>query len=161
MRFPLCILALALAVPAAAEPPAYRVLAQDNGHVAIVGPAGKVEWEVECKYNSHDIHMLPNGNVLLHTGPATITEMTPEKKVVWKYESKPKEGYTGGIEVHAVQRLADGSTMIAESGNKRIVEVHKDGKIVKGVQLTVNKPDPHRDTRTVRKLATANDLVWH
>ena len=107
------------------------------------------------------MHLLPNGNLLLHTGPATVIEMTPEKKVVWKYEAKPKEGYKGRVEVHAFQRLPDGITMIAESGNRRIVEVDKDGKIVKEVPLTVEQPDPHRDTRMVRKLATGNYLVCH
>src|SRR4051812_4960045 len=77
----------------------YRVLAQDKGKVAIIGADGKVEWEVECKYNSHDIHLLPNGNLLLHTAVATVTEMTPKKEVVWKYEAKPKEGYKGRVEV--------------------------------------------------------------
>jgi PQQ-like domain len=141
--------------------PGYRVLAQDKGKVAIVGTDGKVEWEVECKYNSHDIHLLPNGNLLLHTGPATVTEMTPKNEVVWKYTAKPKEGYKGGIEIHSFQRLADGNTMVAESGNKRIVEVDRDGKIVKEVPLTVDKPDPHRDTRMVRKLESGNYLVCH
>lgn len=162
MRSLLALAAALAAVPVlAADPPAYRVLAQDKGHVAIVRPDGSVEWEVECKYNSHDIHLLPNGNLLLHTGPATVTEMTPKKEVVWTYEAKPKAGYTGRVEVHAFQRLADGSTMVAESGNRRIVEVGKDGKIVKEVPLTVKKPDPHRDTRLARKLPTGNYLVCH
>src|SRR5947209_13333085 len=162
MRFltAFAILALAAAT-SAADPAKYKVLAQDKGHVAIVGPDGKVEWEVECKYNSHDIHLLPNGNLLLHTGPAAVTEMTPKKEVVWKYEAKPRDGYKGRVEVHAFQRLPDGSTMVAESGNRRIVEVSRDGKVVKEVPLTVNKPDPHRDTRMVRKLATGNYLVCH
>ncbi len=162
MRLFLSVLTLAFALPAfAADPPNYRVLAQDKNHVAIVGTDGKVEWEVECKYNSHDIHLLPNGNLLLHTAAATVTEMTPKKEVVWKYTAKPKEGYKGGIEIHAFQRLADGNTMVAESGNRRIVEVDKDGKIVKEVPLTVKNPDPHRDTRMVRKLDTGNYLVCH
>jgi hypothetical protein len=163
MRLLLSFLALAISFPVFAEPPknGYRVLAQDKGHVAIVGTDGKVEWEVECKYNSHDIHLLPNGNLLLHTAAATVTEMTPKKEVVWTYTAKPKEGYKGGIEIHAFQRLADGSTMVAESGNQRIVEVDKDGKIVKEIALTVKNPNPHRDTRMVRKLDTGNYLVCH
>jgi hypothetical protein len=162
MRFLAAFAALALAAPTApADPAKYKVLAQDKGHVAVVGPDGKVEWEVECRYNSHDIHLLPNGNLLLHTGPATVTEMTPKKEVVWKYEAKPKDGYKGRVEVHAFQRLADGTTMVAESGNRRIVEVDAGGKVVKEVPLTVNKPDPHRDTRMVRKLASGNYLVCH
>jgi hypothetical protein len=155
-------LALAFTLPAlAADPPKHRVLAQDKNKAAIIGLDGKVEWEVECKHNSHDIHLLPNGNLLLHTGPTTITEMTPKKEVVWKYESKPKDGYKGRVEVHAFQRLADGNTMIAESGNRRIIEVNKDGKIVKEIALQVNNPDPHRDTRMVRKLDNNHYLVCH
>ena len=162
MRLLLSLAALALAAPLlAADPPKYRVLAQDKGHVALVGPDGKVEWEVECKYNSHDIHRLPNGNLLLHTGPATVTEMTPDKKVVWRYEARPKEGYKGRVEVHAFQRLDDGTTMVAESGNRRIVEVDAAGKLVKEVPLKVEKPDPHRDTRMARKLPTGHYLVCH
>ena len=159
----LCVVSLVLfAGPLlAADPPAYRVLAQDKGRVAIVATDGKVEWEVENKYNSHDVHLLPNGNLLLHTAVATVAEVTPKKEVVWKYESKPKEGYKGRVEVHAFQRLDDGNTMIAESGNRRIVEVDKAGKIVKEIPLTVKKPDPHRDTRMVRKLANGNYLVCH
>jgi hypothetical protein len=155
---------LAVALPQlAADPPknGYRDLAQDKGKVAIVGADGKVEWEVECKYNSHDIHFLPNGNLLLHTAAATVTEMTPTKKVVWQYTAKPREGYKGRVEVHAFQRLADGNTMVAESGNRRIVEVDTGGKIAKEVPLVVNNPDPHRDTRMVRKLDSGNYLVCH
>jgi outer membrane protein assembly factor BamB len=154
-------LALALAAVAAADPPAYRVLAQDKGHVALVGKDGKVEWEVECKYNSHDIHLLPNGNLLLHTGPATVTEMTPAKEVVWRYEAKPAGKNTGRVEVHSFQRLPDGTTMVAESGNRRIVEVDKDGRVVREVRLRVSRPDAHRDTRMVRKLGNGNYLVCH
>jgi outer membrane protein assembly factor BamB len=161
MRASLALLAVTLAIPALAAEPQYRVLAQDNNHVAIVGTDGAVEWEVECKYNSHDIHLLPSGNFLLHTAAATVTEMTPKKEVVWKYEAKPKEGYKGRVEVHAFQRLEDGNTMVAESGNRRIVEVDAKGKIVKEVALTVKNPDPHRDTRMVRKLASGNYLVCH
>ena len=155
------VVVLAFTSTSRADSPQYRVLAQDNGHVAIVGKDGKVEWEVECKHNSHDIHLLPNGNLLLNTGPATVTEMTPKKVIVWKYEAKPKDGYKGRVEVHSFQRLEGGITMVAESGNRRIVEVNADGKIVKELALTVKNPDPHRDTRLVRKLASGNYLVCH
>ena len=73
-------------------PVSHRIIAQDRGHIAIVNAKGAVEWEVPCAFTSHDIAVLPNGNLLLHTGPATIVEMTPEKKVVWQYDSRPAEG---------------------------------------------------------------------
>lgn len=141
--------------------PSYRVLAQDRGHVAIVTPQGEPTWEVECKHNSHDIALLANGNLLLHTGPATVAEMTPAKEVVWQYTASPQPASGGKVEIHAFQRLPDGLTMVAESGNRRIVEVDQAGKIVKEVPLVVDKPHPHRDTRLARKLANGNYLVCH
>ncbi|HEY2414797.1 MAG TPA: PQQ-binding-like beta-propeller repeat protein, partial [Pirellulaceae bacterium] len=162
----LCILLGIMASHAsfAAEParsPGYRVLAQDNGHVAIVSQSGEVEWQVECKHNSHDIARLENGNLLLHVAPAKIVEMTPAKEVVWQYEAKPKAPYAGRIEIHAFQRLSSGLTMVAESGNRRIVEVDQGGQVAKEVSLVVDKPDPHRDTRLARKLADGHYLVCH
>jgi Mala s 1-like protein len=143
----------------------YRVLGQDNGHVAIVNRRNKgdweVEWEVECKHNSHDIGLLANGNLLLHTGPAKVVEMTPAKQIVWQYEGQPKAPYTGRVEIHAFQRLPDGLTLVAESGNRRLIEVNRAGQIVKEVPLHVDNPQPHRDTRLARKLATGNYLVCH
>jgi len=158
-----CLAAFCLALTAAgdAAEPAYRVLAQDRGHVAILNSQGVVEWEVECKHNSHDIARLENGNLLLHTGPTTIVEMTPLKQIVWQYDAKPRHGYEGRVEIHAFQRLAEGLTMVAESGNRRIVEVDSRGQIVKEVPLLVDHPDPHRDTRMARKLPNGNYLVCH
>jgi hypothetical protein len=160
----LAMLTLCLAVTCstfAAEHPGYKVLVQDKGHIIILSPKGEVEWEVPCNYTSHDLAVLPNGNFLLNTGPATVVEMTPEKRVVWKYEAKPKEGYKGRVEVHACQRLPDGNTMISESGNARIVEVDENAKIVKEVPLTVEHPSSHSDTRLVRKLDNGHYLVAH
>jgi hypothetical protein len=159
------VLALAPAAePAAAKEaakPSYRVLAQDKGHVAVINPQGGVEWEVECKHNSHDIARLANGNLLLHIGPARIVEMTPAKTVVWQYAAQPTAESGGKVEIHAFQRLPDGLTMVAESGNRRLVEVYAAGQIVKQSPLVIEHPNPHRDTRLARKLASGHYLVCH
>jgi hypothetical protein len=141
--------------------PAYRVLGADRGHVAIVDASGRVEWQMPAADEVHDIALLRNGNILFPTSRTTIVEVTPDKKVVWRYESSPKPGYTGRVEVHAFQRLASTHTMIAESGNRRIIEVDRGGTIVREVPLTVDHPDPHRDTRRVRKLDNDHYLVCH
>lgn len=141
--------------------PAYRVLGADRGHVAIVEPGGSVSWETPTKTTPHALFLLPNGNLLFPTDDTTIVEMTPAKEVVWQYKSKPKPGYKGRVEVHAFQRLADGSTMIAESGNRRIIEVDKAGKIVHEIALQVDHPDAHRDTRAAHKLDNGHYLVCH
>jgi Mala s 1-like protein len=145
----------------AEEKPAYRVLGNDKGKVAIVNSRGEVEWEYPSRFDGHDLWLLANGNVLLATGAARVAEVTPKKRIVWQYESKPKEGYQGRVEVHAFQRLDNGLTMIAESGNGRIIEVDRDGKIVHEIPLTIDKPNPHHDTRMARKLPNGHYLVCH
>lgn len=147
--------------PAPTTAPAYRVLAADKGKVALLDAAGKVVWEYANKCEAHDLHLLDNGNVLLPLPGPAVAEVSPDKKIVWRYDCKPKDGYKGRVEVHAFQRLPDGNTMIAESGNTRIIEVDKDGKIVRTVALTVSKPDAHRDTRMVRKTPAGTYLVCH
>jgi hypothetical protein len=146
---------------AAEDKVAHRVLAADKGKVAIVNERGEVEWEYANGAECHDLWLLDNGNVLLALGPASIAEVTPGKKIVWRYEARPKDSRTDRVEVHAFQRLADGLTMVAESGNRRIVEVDRDGKIVHEVPLTVAHPNSHRDTRMARKLDDGHYLVCH
>jgi hypothetical protein len=141
--------------------PAYRVLAADKGRVAIVNAKGEVEWQAPTKGEVHDLALLPDGHLLLPMGPTKVVEINRDGKVVWEYEAKPKADYKGRIEIHAFQRLDNGRTMISESGNRRIVEVEEDGKISHEIPLTVDKPDPHRDTRMARKLANGNYLVCH
>ncbi|MFO0950143.1 MAG: WD40 repeat domain-containing protein [Isosphaeraceae bacterium] len=142
-------------------PPGRRVIGVDRGKVTILGPGGEVEWSYPCRETSHTLQRLANGNLMFQTGPATVVEVTPEKKVVWTYTGEAKPPYSGPVEIHAFERLADGLTMIAETGNRRIIEVDRDGKIVKEVALQVDKPHPHRDTRQARKLPNGHYLVCH
>ena len=144
-----------------ADTPARKVLGADKGKLALVNAQGEVEWEYAPAHNVHDLAKLRSGNLLFQTGAATVVEVAPDKKVVWSYTSKPKPGYSGSVEVHACQRLENGLTMIAETGNRRIIEVDRTGKIVHELPLKVDRPHPHRDTRQARKLASGNYLVCH
>ena len=145
----------------AQETKSYRVFGSDRGKVAIVNAEGKVEWEVSNPSEVHDLTLLPNGNRLFTTKGPAVVEMSPEKKIVWKYESKRTPQNKERVEIHACQRLPNGRTMIAESGNRRIIEVDAEGTIVKEIPLTIDHPDPHRDTRMVRKLKNGHYLVCH
>jgi len=164
---PLSLLLLLLAsafVQAESAPTlAHKVVAADRerGHVLILNDKGETVWEYSIQHDAHDLQLLPNGNLLIHLNHTKIVEVTPEKKIVWEYVAKPKMGYRGAVEVHAFQRLDNGLTMIAETGNQRIIEVDREGKIIHEIPLTIKNPHPHRDTRLVRKLDTGNYLVCH
>jgi hypothetical protein len=156
----LTIGALGLANEAFAQAPEGRkVLGADRGRLALVTKDGTVEWEMPFPASVHSLQLLPGGNILTHTATKVVEIDPTTKQVVWAYESHPREGYDGKIEIHAVRRLADGLTMIAETGNKRIIEVDRTGTIVHSTDLKVQKPDTHRDTRMVTKLESGNYLV--
>lgn len=139
------------------------LVADDSTHrLAIVAADGTIEWEHKVG-SIHDLHMLPGGNVLCQLSWTRIVEIDPRtNKIVWEYDAARRHGNEGKrVEVHAFQRLADGNTMIAESGPGRIIEVNKAGDLVHQIPLKIVKPNAHSDTRRVRKLATGNYLVSH
>jgi outer membrane protein assembly factor BamB len=148
---------------AAAEPQHQMLVADSSSErIAIIDEAGKTHWEMKIG-PLHDLHMLDNGHVLLQTDWHTIVEVDPQTNArVWEYDSATAGGNAGrAIEVHAFQRLANGHTMIAESGVPRVIEVDQAGKIVHEVPLSVAHSHPHRDTRLVRQLDNGNLLVCH
>ena len=129
--------------------------------LAVVNEKGDIEWQTPIR-NIHDAAKLANGNLLFQTDWTEIVEMTPDHKIVWKYDAAKQNGNEGKqVEVHAFQRLADGSTMIVESGPARIIEVDAAGTLLKQIPLQVEHRNPHTDTRLVRKLENGNYLVAH
>ncbi|HUQ68835.1 MAG TPA: PQQ-binding-like beta-propeller repeat protein, partial [Planctomycetaceae bacterium] len=109
--------------PAAAQ---HRVLTQGNDRLAIIEPDGKISWEMKWG-GIHDVHVLPDGHILVQQGAAKVAEIDPAtKEVLWSYDSATKNGNAGKkIEVHAFQPLGDGRLMIAESGAGRIIEIDR------------------------------------
>ena len=139
-----------------------RLAVQGNDKLAIVGRDGKIEWQMPWG-GIHDLHVLKNGHLMVQQGAAKVVEIDPAtKKIVWAYDSASQNGNQGKpVEVHAFQPLADGVVMIAESGPARIIEVDRQGKLLKQIKLKVDHPHPHTDTRLARKLASGNYLVCH
>lgn len=154
-----CFLTLLASLPATA---ANRVILQGNGKLAIVEKDGSISWEMPWG-GIHDIHVLDNGHIMVQQNNRRVVEIDPKtREIVWSYDSTKENGNEGKrVEVHAFQPLPDGKVMIAESGAGRIIEVDREGQIHKTVQLVVDHPHPHRDTRLVRKLASGCYLVCH
>lgn len=161
----LCICTAAINVGSLlASPPKHRFIASDSSkqRIAIISEDGSTEWEMKIG-PLHDLHVLPNGNILMQTSWTQIVEVEPKtKKTVWEYNSAKQNGNEGKkIEVHAFQRLANNSTMIAESGASRLLNLNASGELISQISLRVSKSHPHRDTRLVRQIANGNFLVCH
>ena len=166
LRFPPLLLSVLLFPPFVAADEHRRVLAADSSthRIAIVSDDGKVIWQRTIR-DLHDLHLLPNGNILMQDSFTHLIELTPGSmpegdKIVWEYDSAKMNGNEGKqVQVHAFQRLPDGNTMIAESGVGRIIEVNHDGKLVHEIRLKRDHPSTHSDTRLVRKLDNGHYLV--
>lgn len=139
-----------------------RLATQGENRLAVVDADGVVQWEMPWG-GIHDIHRLPNGHLMVQRGSAEVVEIDPDsREVVWSYDSAKRGGNEGKpVEVHSFQPLPGGAVMIAESGPARIIEINRDGDILKTIPLKVENPHPHTDTRLVRKLDTGNYLVCH
>jgi outer membrane protein assembly factor BamB len=132
-----------------------KILAAGTGRVIILSTNGETTWEYPAKL-VHDVWMLKNGNVLFADGE-TVTEVTPAKKVVFKYAATNQQG--GGT--FSCQRLQNGNTLIGENSTGRVLEVDSKGKVVFTLQTTPAKPGDHHNLRMVRKLENGNYLVCH
>ena len=159
------VLLLALAAPPAGGDlaenyeqtgPPRAVVAGDysTGTLARVDADGTVAWSKPIRA-IHDLQLLPGGGTLYQTSFKNVVEADADGNEVWRYDAPD------GVEIHAFRRLPGGATLIAESGARRILEVAPDGSILKEVPLTVENPDPHRDTRLVRKTDAGTYLATH
>lgn len=140
----------------------HKILLQGGDRLAMVSPTGEIAWEMPWG-GIHDIHLLENGHILTTRDMREVVEIDPETKaVVWSYNAQESNGNSGKkIEIHAIQALGDGKVMIAESGPARIIEIGRDGTLLKEIKLKVNNPHPHTDTRLARKLENGHYLVCH
>jgi len=160
LKSAVCLLILLLAVDSAHGQ--HRVLMQGEGKLAIVAADGRIEWEMPWR-DCHDMHVLPNGHIMIQERMRRIVEIDPAtKQIVWSYDASVENGNDGRrVEVHGFQPLPDDRLMIAESGPARIIEIERHGKLLNELPLKVDNPDPHRDTRLVRKSHNGNYLVCH
>ena len=131
--------------------------------LAITDARGEVIWSHKTAgpqrghTGHHDVHLLPNGNILFHDTWTTLKEITLDKKVVWTYDSANMNGNKGKrVDVHAFARLKNGNTMIVESRVGRVIEVDKTGKLAHQFPL---KPGGTQSTRWARHTPKGTLLV--
>lgn len=139
-----------------------RVIAADSSTktLASIGPDGRVEWRLPVGA-IHDLHVLGDGHVLYQDGWTRIVELDEQRKPIWGYDAKGNGNADCTVEVHAFERLPDGTTMIVESGPARIIEIDGEGRVIHEVPLTVMARSAHSDTRNARKTEAGTYLVAH
>ena len=154
---------LSLALAAQAERLVLVGASYGKNILAITDAKGEVIWSHKTAgpqrghTGHHDVHLLPNGNILFHDTWTTLKEITLDKKVVWSYDSANMNGNKGKrVDVHAFARLENGNTMIVESRVGRVIEVDKKGKLVHQFPL---KPGGTTSTRWARHTPTGTLLV--
>ena len=108
----------------------------------------------------HDLHLLPNGNILTHQKTELIEINPDSKKIVWRFDTK-ELCKKKKVEVHALQPIGDDQVMVAVSGEGKIFEIDRDGNVHHEIAMKIDNPHPHRDTRLVRRLDDGQYLVAH
>jgi hypothetical protein len=131
------------ASPLAGQGPLYApgnvlVCIRHQDVVAILDPAGRRllwQWGRGELSGPHDATLLPSGNVLVFDNGlgrkwSRVVEVDPRRDaVVWEYRAvAPDSLYTETR--GAAQRLANGNTLVTESGRGRILEVTPAGRLV-------------------------------
>ncbi len=143
-------------------PPKGRsILGADKGKVALISEEGTTRWQIPVRAEVHDIHQLAEDRFLLPMGRDRVAELDHTGKELWSYKAEKVPANTQHIEIHSVQRLKDGTTLVAESGNQRLAIVDPERKVAHSIPLTIDHPNPHRDTRLVRQTPAGTFLVCH
>jgi hypothetical protein len=149
-QFLVAMVLMALVGPVFAETYLY-VADHETGKVIKIKPDGTLVWDTP-NGNGHDVQVLPSKNVLLNRGNV-VEEVTPEKKVVWTV-GKPVV-----VSAEAVQRLANGNTVIADNGRMKVIEIDKDKKVVWEFDVPNDNKRPTPTMRQVRRLDNGNTLI--
>jgi hypothetical protein len=177
--------------------PGFSVEVLPNDNVLFVLPKngvyeinrqGETVWSFIDAKVSHDADRLANGNTLVAFGAydtiadSQVREIDPSGKVVWswkagdyfntpEYSSISAEGWT---HTNAVERLANGNTIVSMRNFNFIVEVNPSGDIVRtiGEGLLTEQHDPvildngntlladHGKPQSIMILDSNDNIIW-
>lgn len=150
--------AFATAAAEAVHPHRFLISDTISQKLLIFERDGSISWEYPQPGSVYDGERLPDGNVLYcwfsggkANARAGVREVTPDKQIVFEYAVAK--------ECHSVQRLPDGLTLIEDPSNKRLIEVDRQGNIVRELKLQVGHDQVHNTARQCRKLPDGNYLV--
>ena len=120
---------------------------------------GQIAWSYthDGKGEISDAVMLANGNILF-AHQFSITEITPGKKVAWRYDAPPN------TEIHVVQPFGENSVMFVQNGNpaRAVILNRRTSAIEHEFILPVKNPNSiHGQFRRARITPAGTLLVAH
>jgi hypothetical protein len=133
---------------------------ESHGRNIFIVRGGKVAWSYSDpagKGEISDAVMLKNGNILF-AHQFGVTEITPEKKVVWNYE--PPAGH----EVHTAMPIGNDRVLYIQNGDPALLRVVNivTGATEKEITLkTKQPPSTHAQFRHARLTSQGTLLVAH
>ncbi len=127
---------------------------------------GKVIWTYSTgtSYEYDDVWMLSNGNIL-YTRMEWIEMITPDKKVIWRYDCKKAPGTPEHTEIHTCQPIGLDKVMFVENGlppKLKIVNIKTGVTEVEQVLPSQKEPKPnsiHGQFRRARVTAQGTYLI--
>jgi outer membrane protein assembly factor BamB len=143
------LLALFCARPLFAEVHLY-VADHENRTVMKIKEDGTLLWSFPNN-NGHDVQLLKNGNILIVTNE--VQEVTPAKEIVWRV------GRPLIRTAEAAQRLENGHTVIADNGQRAVIELDEKNEEVWRFDVPNNNMRPRPTMRQVRRIANGNTLI--
>lgn len=137
------------------KPISHPFLCSDYGGnmIHIVSAEGEIVWQYPAN-RPQDVWQMPNGNILF-THLRGVKEVTRDKEVVWEYSTNAPN------EIQSCQPLAGGNYLVAVSGPCELLEIDRNGKMIKTVKLIKGQTNVHAQMRQVRKLRNGNYIVAH
>lgn len=133
--------------------PKYNLVCADfsKGEVCVIDSAGKRKHVFKAR-NPNDVWSLPNGEVLFAWSRG-VKIYDKNGKQVFEWRSVEAKD-----EIHTCQPLADGNILIAQNGPSRLIEVNREGKVVREVSVPSKNNNLHMRYRMCRKLKSGNYL---
>jgi outer membrane protein assembly factor BamB len=122
----------------------------ENRTVMKIKEDGTLLWNFPNN-NGHDVQLLKNGNILIVTGE--VQEVTPDKQIVWRVGRPTVQN------AEAAQRLENGHTVIADNGQRAVIELNEKNEEVWRFEVPNNNMRRRPTMRQVRRIANGNTLI--
>lgn len=132
----------------------YPFICTDTGTQKLIefDKDGNIVWEFFIGSYSFDMHLLKDNTILYchyGNGQSGVSIIDRNGNIIFDYNKTERE-------VFSCQPLENGNILVGELREKRIIEINRQGNIVKEIPVFYDKDDLHEVMRSVRKSKDGN-----